>query len=197
MKLMESTLVQNFILGAKAVGLLIDENDVKNLCQAYVASAADFLQLVKTKEGKVALTFDDLKGNFILGAVVEFTPNDEEAMPGNWNYYWTFNKEDIQDATIYQITSNNVATVIKKRAYDDSGAVFNSLEFISQLGIMFASQLSDFLDANAKEGEDFEIEHEGYFKASVSVENGEKIKSLIPDGAMKRLIKDDEAIEVE
>ena len=50
-------------------------------------------------------------------------------------------------------------------------------------------------DANAKDGDEFTVEHEGYFLASSAVEDGVVEKSFLPDGAMKRLIKDDAATE--
>ena len=48
---------------------------------------------------------------------------------------------------------------------------------------------------NAKEGELFELEDEGYFLATVGVEDGIIVKSLLPDGPMKTLIKDDATVE--
>ena len=48
---------------------------------------------------------------------------------------------------------------------------------------------------NAKEGEEVNLELPGYFVASVVIDGGEKVMSLVPDGAMKRLIKDDAALE--
>ena len=56
--------------------------------------------------------------------------------------------------------------------------------------------MREFLETNAKEGTEFEIEHEGYFLATSAVEDGIVEKSFLPDGAMKRLIKDDAATEV-
>jgi hypothetical protein len=56
--------------------------------------------------------------------------------------------------------------------------------------------MREFLEANAKDGEEFTVEHEGYFLATAAVEDGVVEKSFLPDGAMKRLIKDDAATEV-
>ena len=55
--------------------------------------------------------------------------------------------------------------------------------------------LSDYLSANASPDEEFIISHEGFFTASAVVENGEIVKSLLPDGPMKTLIKDDATVE--
>ena len=39
------------------------------------------------------------------------------------------------------------------------------------------------------------MELEGYYIASSAIENDEKVYSLVPDGQMKRLIKDDSSLE--
>ena len=49
------------------------------------------------------------------------------------------------------------------------------------------------LDQNAVEGSTFELKHDPYFVATVDVIDGEKVMSFIPDGAVKRLIKDDDS----
>ena len=46
-------------------------------------------------------------------------------------------------------------------------------------------------EMEAKEGEIVDVEMPGYFKASVAVENGKKIFSIVPDGHMKQLVKSD------
>ena len=58
------------------------------------------------------------------------------------------------------------------------------------------AQIKKWLEANAVEGEEVGVELDGIFQASVAVENGEKVFSLVPDGEIKKLIKDDAAIEV-
>ena len=57
-------------------------------------------------------------------------------------------------------------------------------------------QIKNWLDNNAVEGEEVGVYADGIFQASVVVENGEKIFSIVPDGEIKKLIKDDAAIEV-
>ena len=51
------------------------------------------------------------------------------------------------------------------------------------------------LDHEAIEGQVVDIEMNGYFTASVAIENGEKIFSITPDGHMKALIKSDVALD--
>ena len=195
MKLAESTLVENFIVEAKASGTLLEPTDVVRIVEIVVAGSTDFLSAVKTKEDGVALTFDNLKGDMVMAAVVEYNDNAEGEGQGNWNYYWTFDPKDIEDKKRYQISSTQVHTIIARRAYEMYRIRFASPTLIGDYAVMFASLIREFLETNAKDGEEFSVEHEGYFVATAAVEDGVVEKSFLPDGAMKRLIKDDIATE--
>lgn len=198
MKFTESTLVQNYIVTAETrYGFQVNADEVRYVAEICIAATSDFLAIVKSKTEKVALAVKDLKGNMITAAIVEYNENeDDKDMPGNWNYYFTFDPSDIEDAHVYDITSPQIVQVFSNRAYDLHHLRFGDSSQVSQLSTLFFKILDDLLDANATEGEEFSIELEGYFVATVTVEDNEKVKSLVPDGAMKRLVKDDAAIEV-
>ena len=196
MKLAESTLVENFIVEAKAIGTLLEPTDVVRVIETIVAGSTDFLALVKTKDDGVALTFDNVKGEMVMAAVVEYNDNADGEGQGNWNYYFTFNPKDIEGKKRYQISASQVHTVIAKRGYELCRIRFAAPNFITDYSVIFATLMREFLDANAKDGEEFVVEHEGYFLATSAVEDGVVEKSLLPDGAMKRLIKDDAATEL-
>ena len=158
----------------------------------------DFLSKFKSKAKRTAVKLDDDKGNLIAAAIVSYTESDDPSIPGNWDYVWTFDKKDLEasddsDIIVYSIADNGVKQTIAKRAWDDENMTYNSEESIVVTNIRLFQLLFECLDQNAKEGEPFEIVIDGYFTTSVEVIDGEKIKSLTPDGAMKRLIKDDDA----
>ena len=74
-------------------------------------------------------------------------------------------------------------------AFKDTAAVVEVTRF-------FLEQVKKWLEENASETEEVGVEQEGVFQATVSVENGEKAFSLVPEGEIKKLIKDDASIEV-
>ncbi len=195
MKLSESTLVENYIVEAKAIGTLLEPTDVLRTIETIIAGTTDFLAAVKSKDDAVALTFDNLKGEMIMAAVVEYNDNEDGEGQGNWNYYFTFNPKDIEGKRRYQISSTQVHTIIAKRGYELYRIRFATPNLITEYSVIFATLIREFLEANAKEGEEFTVEHEGYFVATSAVEDGVVEKSFLPDGAMKRLIKDDAATE--
>lgn len=195
MKLAESTLVENFIVEAKAIGTLLEPTDVINIINTIVAGTTDFLAMAKSKDAGIALTFDNVKGDMVMAAIVEYNDNADGEGQGNWNYYWTFDAKDVEGKRRYQISSTQIHTVIAKRGYEMCRLRFSAPTYITDYCIIFATLMRELLDANAKEGEEFTVEHEGYFLATSAVEDGVVEKSLLPDGAMKKLIKDDAATE--
>ena len=195
MKLAESTLIENFIVEAKNLGTLLEPTDVLRVIETLVSGSADFLAQVKTKEAGVALTIDNVKGEMVMAAVVVYNDNADGDNQGNWNFYFTFDPKDIEGMRRYQISLSQVHSVIARRGYELCRIRFATPNLITDYAVVFASLMREFLDANAKDGEEFTVEHEGYFLANSAVEDGVVEKSFLPDGAMKRLIKDDAATE--
>jgi len=196
MKLAESTLVENFIVEAKAIGTLLEHSDVLRVVEIVIAGSTDFLAAVKSKDEPVALTFDNVKGEMVMAGIVEYNDNEDGEGQGNWNYYFTFNPKDLEGKKRYQVSATQVHTIIAKRAYEMCRVRFASPSFITDYSVIFATLMREFLSTNAKDGEEFTVEHEGYFVASSTVEDGVVELSLLPDGAMKKLIKDDATTEV-
>lgn len=195
MKFAESTLIENFIVEAKNIGTLLEPTDVLRITETVIAGATDFLAQVKAKDAGVALTFDNVKGEMIMAAVVEYNDNADGDGQGNWNYYFTFDPKDVEGKRRYQISLTQVHSVIARRGYELCRIRFATPNLITDYSVIFATLIREFLETNAKDGEEFVVEHEGYFLATSAVEDGVVEKSLLPDGAMKRLIKDDAATE--
>lgn len=196
MKLIESTIPQNFAMSLKGqIGTECDNEEAVKFIEVVVAGASDFLAITKTKDAKTALLIEDLKGNLIAAAVVEYQENEEEDAQGNWNYYWTFDPEDVKDAKTYNVSQAQVQSLFIKRAASMHHMKINNQSTIARMVALVGSVISDYLDQNAKAGEVVEIEHEGFFEAKAQVEGDVVIKSFLPAGEMKTIIKDDAATE--
>lgn len=179
----------------KDFGLSFEPSNVPYMFDILITSMSDFLGLTKNKTNKTSLAIKDLKGNLLLAGIVAYHPNEDEEMPGNWSYEMTFNEDDIKDTNIYLASDPQFKTVYGRVAYDLHGIEIPNAMHLQPLMNSTASTLKDWLDANAKEGEEVSVTLAGYFVASVEIEKGEKVFSIVPDGAMKRLIKDDSALE--
>lgn len=192
MKFEETTLISNYLYELKGEGQFIpDAKLVIDTAKSFIIGITDYLSEVKTKDKMNSVVVSDLKGNFIIAAAVSYTEGEDEKSPGNWNYFWTFDEKDIEDSVKHSLSTDRLRIVINTRAFQEFRVRFTTFDYITDLGIRLFRMISDFLDQNAKDGETLNVECEGYFVASVDVINGENVKAFIPDGAMKRLIKDD------
>ncbi len=192
MKLRESMFLENVSQVLSSDGYRLDSNLVADVVEAIVESSSDFLRMTKSKN-KTALVYKDLKGNFIVAAVVGYNENEEEGQD-NYNYFWTFDEKDIEDANTYNSTEARVQSLFATRLQQTHGLKANNNN-IALLVEKILINLVAYLEENARDGEEFTLEDEGYFVATVGIEDGVIVKSFLPDGPMKTLIKDDYTVE--
>lgn len=193
--LTESNLLQNTILAFSAMGVDVDEDVARTAFEVTFEGTSDFLRMVKSKQ-KTALLFNDVKGNMIAAAVLEYNENEDEDGQPNYNYYWTFDKADVEgeDVKKYESNQEQVVALFNTRCYESHHYKLTKA-YAAIMAPTCLSMLSDSLSENAKEGEEYTIAHEGYFTASSTVEDGKIVKSLLPAGPMKILIKDDSQVQ--
>jgi hypothetical protein len=185
-----------FCQNIKRVNMDFLEEHVDKMAKVLFTAASEVLKVTKEKDKPTAFVINDIKGNMLVAGKVQYHANTEnEDMPGNWSYEWTFNSEDIADCKIISISNNESLRIISLVAHNLVGIKFNVPTYAIDLLTEVVNSLSNWLDENAKENEEVKVELPGFFEASVVVENGVKIKSIVPDGAMKRIIKDDAALE--
>lgn len=193
----ETSIIPNFVQACEGASLEIAKNDAIDLYKVYLYTISKFLGKAKGKENPTALAIKDLKGNLKIAGIVKYHPNEDENLPGNWSYEITINEEDLEGAVVYLSTSSQFQQIAAECLRMHVGIVVNggSSAITQTFFELMTDCLLQWLDVNAKEGESVEIENEGYFVASVDIEDGQKIFSVIPDGAMKRLVKGDSDLE--
>lgn len=162
-------------------------------------SIASYLKVYQTKsEGKVVFKLKDEKGEFKFGAMLVYQKpeEDSEEDSGNWYLEFTFNEEDIGDDVIKEI--DNMSDVFYKimgqHAYDIMSGSFRSSIFMNKLSVIAIDVLIKFLDMNAIDAEDVNVIFRGIFTASIAVEGGKKIMSIVPGETIKQVIKEDSAL---
>lgn len=197
MKLSETSIPANYSTEYEAtVGPQVFKDEVVCIFKGTLAAVSDFLKTAKKKNQKVALKFVDGAGNFIMAGVVDYNKNDEDGQD-NWNYYFTFDEEDLKDVkpeNMYDTNTPHLHAGVTNRLLEFNLRI-NESAYIAPMLTLVGRSLCTFLDQNAKPGEDVTVEEDGYFVASVSIEDNEPVKALIPDEEMKKLIKDDAATE--
>ena len=161
-----------------------------------VNGISDCLGDIKSKEYPVAYVIEETNLDFILGAVVEYHPNEDPSLPGNWSYIWTFDKSDIpENARVVTLKDVDMMSYFRADAAKKYSMGFETQDAFITCNMVLARTISNFLDTNAKEGEELTIVQDGAIQFRCAVEGGHVVKSAEPIGEVKVLIKGDADIE--
>ena len=178
-------------------GFDVPADFVDKLLDVLVTATTDALADLKSTSYPVAFKFCKPNADFICAAVVQYFPNtDDETKPGNWNYSWSFNEEDIPDNSSIK-TPYDSELISYFRGTSISKYGFNAKEsaYYGDTMVYILQMIKKWLDDNASVEEENGVSLDGVIQFRVAVENGEKIFSAEPDSELKVLIKDDSKIE--
>ena len=161
-------------------------------------AVSQFLGDIKSKDKPTSFVIKKANDDFIAGATIMFIPNeDDKTKAGSWSYTWTWNKDDIpSNATLVDITDPNGYKYFRVIAASKYNAAFRDQGSIIEITRYLLETISKWLDDNATDTEEIGVQLEGVFLATATVENGVIYKSLVPEGEIKKLIKDDSQLEV-
>lgn len=169
-----------------------------DLYRTLFTAIADVLKHNQSKDaGKIGMSMKDDKGHFKFGAILTFKKPEEgsEEDSGNWYLEFTFDSNDMTDL---MVDVDNHSDVFVRCAAEEANNIcygrFRSTEVMYQVFNCAIDTLIQFLDANASETEEVEVNLRGIFTASVAVEDGEKIMSIVPGEYVKQIIKNDAAL---
>ena len=201
----ETEMHQAFVVNANSTGYTFGDDDrPERIFKAFFAASAAYLSKVKVSKADeaVALILTDISGNFKFAGIVEYHENtDNPDEPGNWSYVMTFDSNTIdtleKSKSVKKLlySSDAFKAIFDKVAYDVAAIQFQHQTYMFDACQLVIDTLLQVLDREAKENEVVDIEVPGYFTASVSVEDGEKIFAITPDGHMKQIIKDDTELD--
>ena len=202
----ETQMYQQYIVNCDTNGYAFGGDDIpERMLKSFIAATSVYLGKVKVSDPNVAaaLVLTDESGNFEFAGIVEYHENEENKdEPGNWSYVLTLNEEDLTDlentkeVKKYLYGDDAFKVILDKVAYDIGGIEFQKDSFMYACCKILVETIVQVLDAEAVANDTVDIELKGYVTCSVSVEGDEKVYAVTPDGAMKKLIKDDAALEV-
>ena len=198
-KLNETNIPQNYSTGLyNDKGYDLSRDHTSLIADILFTGVSECLGDVKTKEHPVAFVFKKNNEEFIAAAIVQFIENkDDKNKAGAWSYTWTWNQEDVpKNARLIGPEDAEMGVYFRGTAKNKYGAAFRGQAAIIEVTRYFLETLSKWLEENAVETEEIAVEEPGVFQAAISIENGVRVKSLVPEGEIKKLIKDDSAIEV-
>lgn len=146
---------------------------------------------------RVGFELKDMKGDFKLGAIMAYHAPEEEDTEdkGNWTLEFTFNKEDMTDLNVVIDNHSDIfINCASRQAQSIMFGRFKLNEYSIQMFVEAIDTLVKFLDTNASDTCEVQVEYRGVFTASVAVENGEKVFSIIPGEIVRQIIKDDKSL---
>ncbi len=197
-KLVETTIPQNYSTGLyNEHAYDIGPSLAPKMGSVVFEGISNLLGVIKSKACPKAFVFKDFNKEFLAAAVIEYEPNEDPKQPGSWNYYWTWNEEDVpENADKTDANQAENASYFRGVAQGKYSFGFNNMDAIYTCTTYFLKVVKDWLNNNASDKEVVGVELDGVFQARVAIENDEKVMSIEPDGEMKKLIKDDSALEV-
>ena len=198
-ELMSTNIPQNFSMGLyndKGYDLSADHTPI--IADIMFTGVSECLGDVKKRETPTAFVFKKNNDEFIAAAIVQFIANDDDkSKAGQWSYTWTWDAADVpSNAVLIGPERPEMGIYFRGVSKNKYGAAFRDHSAIIEVTRYFLEVLKKWLDENASESEEIAVQLEGVFQAAVAVENGEKVMSIVPEGEIKKLIKDDSAIEV-
>ena len=163
-----------------------------------VTGVTECLSDIKSKDYPVVFMFKEGEKNFIAAAIIEYYENEDDATkPGNWNYTWTFNEEDVpENAMIKDPYDTKLTSYFRTYGLSKYSMEFDKAEYLGDCSVYLFKVIKKWLEDNVNEGEENGVKIDGLIQFRVASENGEKIMAIEADGEIKQLIKDDAAIEV-
>lgn len=159
-------------------------------------AVADVLKIHQDKNvARNGLIIKDTKGEFKFGAIMTYRKPEEgeEEDSGNWYLEFTFDEADMQGLDeVREVPSPEFTMAANQECYNIIGFRFKDTTCMYQLVECVIDTIKEFLDANATDdGQEVELVSNGVFTASVVVEDGTKIMSIVPGEIIKQLIKGD------
>ena len=199
-QLKESAIPTNFKINLREhYHMTFEEQRVEAYGKAIMTTIAEFLRSNESKDaGKVGFKIVDFKGNMVVGGIVTYIEpaptNEDEEVKGNWTLDLTFDYNDFDFPTVYDNMNGEFEQIMERQMSEFVHARFFERHTIHKFAIDFFETIKTFLDTNCLEDDVFEVELPGFFIASVGIEDGEKVMSIVPGEVMKQHIKDDAAI---
>lgn len=179
-------------------GIIWLDSKTADLFRTLFSAVADVLKYNQSKDSKrIGMTMKDDKGHFKFGAILAFKEPEEgsEEDSGNWYLQFTFNPEDMTDLSVDVDNHSDVfVRCASQEANDICYGRFRSTEIMYNMFNTAIDTLVQFLDANATEAEEVDVKLRGIFTASVAIEDGQKVMSIVPGEYIKQKIKNDAAL---
>ena len=172
-----------------------DEKDTQVVYDIVFTTMVNVLVSNKTPEIPLkCVKIATLEGELLLGAILKFTPKDDEPTQGTWELEFSTNEKDFDKITNILSTDLQFQSAFSLTAMNDYSVSLEGPHWTEVLCESACRVLLNWLDENATKKEDVSVILPNVFKATVTVEgdskeNFRKVISIIPLEKLTHIIK--------
>ncbi len=193
-----SSICSQFVLEARdRYSYNIQDFHVPSVYKFLFEAIASDLKLNQDKDcPRIGFKFTDDKGQFKFGAVLNYNKPEENNEDDGGSFYleYTFYEEDMTDLDKEITNHSSDFKVCMVQCSLQNGAKFRTSECIFNSSELAIDVLKKYLDINANETETVDLVLAGIFTASVAIEDGKKVYSIVPGETVKQIVKNDKIL---
>lgn len=198
-KFKESPIPEDFSKAISKQSMLISPQHTFKIANILFTGVSNYLATVKNYQVPKGIIIKSNSNEFLVGAIVEYFPNEADPTnpsAGRWDYSWTCYEDDMKGVDAITLSENSAVLVYFTSAAQQLYNVkFAGLDVCVSCMITIIEMILGWIKDNTSQTDPATLVLENCFKATGVVENGKLVMSIVPDGAMKVLIKDDSAIQ--
>ena len=198
-KFKETQIPEDFSRTIAQQSILLSPNYVERIANVLFTATSKCLGDVKDTTVPKAIVYRGIDNSFLAAAIVEYIKNDDDPTDmsaGQWSYVWTLSEDDIANCQAIDVRSNSLVVPYFYAALADKyHCSFNDRDSCLKMMTLMVEMIIHWIMENTKDGEETVLSLDGVFVAKGAVEDGKVAISIIPDGDMKVLIKNDADIQ--
>ena len=182
--------------------MIVPEKMIPGIYRVIFRSFAMICKYHASKQNHtVGFSLKDETGQFKIGTILTYNaPEDEDSDDeGNYVLSMTFDEKDMVGLDLnLDNFMDSFMTIVQTDLFAEMNTHCDDNSDLLKIIVEFIDQIKRFLDANSNDSsEDVELEMKSIFTATVSIENGEKVYSIVPGYSVKQIIKNDDENEKE
>lgn len=198
-KFKETSIPEDFSKALAKQSVLIGPDNAFRIANVLFKGVSTYLSAVKNYQVPKGIIIRSVGGDFLVGAKVEYFANEADPTnysAGRWDYTWTCYESDMEgvDATNFE-SNNSILVYFTQAAQQLYNFKYASIDICVSSLIIIIEMILNWIRDNTSQTSPATLTLENCFKAVGKVEDGKVVIAIIPDGAMKVLIKDDSAIQ--
>ena len=198
-KFKETSIPEDFSRALAKQSLLLGAMHSFRMANVLFTGVSNYLSAVKNYQVPKGIIIRSVGNEFLAGAKVEYFANEADPTnpsAGRWDYTWTCYEDDMSGVDCIDLSTNSAVLVYFTSAAQQLYSFrFSALDVCVISMITILEMIINWVKDNTTQTDSATLVLENCFKATGKVENGKVSIAIIPDGAMKVLIKDDSAIQ--